>query len=32
MEALVVDEEFSAYVKVDRKIINREQLEALINQ
>ncbi|MFW0930605.1 MULTISPECIES: MFS transporter [unclassified Providencia] len=31
MEALVVDEELSAYVKVDRKIINREQLEAIIN-
>ncbi len=32
MEALVVDEELSAYVKVDRKIINREQLEAIIQQ
>ncbi|HGN1706061.1 TPA: MFS transporter [Providencia rettgeri] len=32
MEALVVDEELSAYVKVDRKMINREQLEAIINQ
>lgn len=30
MEALVVDEELSAYVKVDRKVINREQLEAMI--
>ncbi len=32
MEALVVDEELSVYVKVDRKIINREQLEAIIQQ
>lgn len=30
MEALVVDEELSAYVKVDRKVINREQLETMI--
>ena len=30
MEAVIIEDEMSVYVKVDRKIISREQLEAII--
>lgn len=31
MEVVIIDEEMSVYVKIDRKVISREQLEAIIH-